>query len=177
VLEASAKRAIALKLGTDPASDGTMRMVLYNALLLRQEAKLISDQAFAFANHVRHVRNDLAHSGGELDLDVERLRGSKFFAKNREAIANFVTMESQAITDGIQQHLNTLFLGCVTFISQLASSLLGEQWVVPLIDEDDAQVNAAQPAVAADGATPGYAPPINGSIVRRTNARDLSNLR
>src|SRR5258706_16164525 len=64
VIEASAKRAIALKLGTDPSSDGAMTLEFYNCLLLCREAKLISDQAFDFANRVRDVRNELAHSGG-----------------------------------------------------------------------------------------------------------------
>jgi hypothetical protein len=165
VVEASAKRAVALKLGTDPSSDAVMRMEFYNALLLCHEAKLISEQAFSFGNYVRHVRNDLAHTGGSLDLDVERLRGSKFFNKYRDAIAAFVTLEGQKITDGIREHLNALFLGCVTFVSQLAESLLGERWVVPSAAESTEQGNAAQPAVAADGASPA----LNGSVVGQTS--------
>jgi len=131
LIEASAKRAVALKLGVDPASEGAMRIEFYCALLLCKEAKLISEEAFAYANYIRHVRNDMVHSGTTLDLDVGRLRGSDFFKKYQAKIEEFVSIQDAKIMDGLQQHLNTLFLGCVAFVSQLAKALLGEEWVVP----------------------------------------------
>jgi hypothetical protein len=130
LIEASAKRAVALKLGVDPSSEGAMRMEFYNALILCKDAKLISDEAFAFANYMRHVRNDLAHNGGALDLDVERLRGASFFKKYEERIGAFVSLQGTKITDGVQAHLNVLLMGCVAFVSQLAKALLSEEWIV-----------------------------------------------
>lgn len=105
-------------------------MEFYNALVLCKDAKLISEEAFAFANYMRHVRNDLAHNGGALDLDVERLRGESFFKKYEERIGSFVSMQGTKITDGPQAHLNLLLMGCVAFVSLLAKELLEEEWVV-----------------------------------------------
>lgn len=129
-IEASAKRAIALKLGTDPASTAVMTMDFNNALLLCRDAHLISTTGYEFAKHVRKTRNLLAHNGGTLDLDLDRVLGREF-RKYQSAIEAFVSMENQKITDGVQQHVNALLLGCVHFVSQLATTLLGEQWIVP----------------------------------------------
>jgi hypothetical protein len=137
VIEATAKRAIAMKLGADPNSEGVMRIEFYNALLLCNEAKLISNEAFAYANYIRHVRNDLVHSGGALDLNVEQLRGSAFFKKYQDKIEAFVSIQNTMITDGIQQHINTLLLGCVGFVSEIAKNLLGEEWVITTQEEPE----------------------------------------
>ena len=131
VVEATSKRAIAIRIGIDPSSEGAMRLEFHNAIVLCTEAGLISKEAFEFANYIRHVRNDLAHNGSSLDLDIEKLRGSQFFKKYQGKLESFAVIDGQRISDGPQQHINTLFLGCVVFINELAKSLLNEDWVVP----------------------------------------------
>jgi hypothetical protein len=136
VIEASSKRAIALKRRTDPSSQAAMKRKFFAALHLCHEEKLISGEAYDFADCVRDLRNELVHTGSRLDLDVERFTDAEYFRKYQEKVGAFVDVEKNKISDGIRQHLNVLLVGCVAFISQLAKNILGEEWVMPSPDRD-----------------------------------------
>ena len=130
IIETSAKRALGLKLGVEPSAEAVLRIEFQTALALCKDARLTSQEAFEFANYVRRIRNHLAHNGDRLDLDIEKLRGSTFFNKYKGKIEAFVSIEGTKITDGHQQHLNALMVGCIAFISLLAKSSLNEEWIV-----------------------------------------------
>jgi hypothetical protein len=128
LIEASSKRAIGLKLGLDPSSDGVGRIEFYSALVLCKETGLITREAYEFANYLRHVRNDLVHKGGILHLDIEQLRGITFFKKYRERVEAFASIQGVSLADGEQQHLNTLLVGCVAYLGLLSKVLFDEDW-------------------------------------------------
>ena len=130
-IEAASKRAIGIKLGIDPSLEAVARMEFYTALLLCRETELIPPSAFDFANYIRHVRNDLVHNGGMLNLDIEKLRGSAFFAKYKSRVEAFITIEGMSVVSSEQQHMNTLLVGCVGFISFLSKALFNDDWYKP----------------------------------------------
>lgn len=115
ILEGSSKRAIGIKLGLDPNSEPVGHLEFFTALRLCREAKLISNEAFDFANYMRQVRNDLVHKSGQLNLDIETLRGKGFFQKYVARVESFVVIEDIRLTDGDKAHFTSLVAACISF--------------------------------------------------------------
>ena len=129
VLESTSKRAIALKTKIDPNSEAIGRIEFYNALQLCRELKLITEEAFAFANYLRQVRNDLVHKGFSLDLDIEKMKGTTFYKKYKDRIGQFVAIEGHDISNNDKEHFNTLIMGVCVFVSLINKELYGEDWL------------------------------------------------
>ncbi len=131
LIEASSKRAIGRRLGIDPSSEGVGRLEFYSALVLCRDAKLITVEAFDFANYVRQVRNDMVHKGGILHLDIEQFGGSRFFQRYRARVDAFISIRGMKIDDGAREHLRTLLVGCIAFLALLVKALFNEDWLQP----------------------------------------------
>jgi len=128
VLETTAKRAVAFKRGADPLSSSVRRIDFNTALTLCRDAKIISDEAFNFADYIRQVRNNLVHKGGVLHLDVHELRGTSFYRKYVNHIEGFVSIDGQSVINGDKEHINYLVFGANAFVADIAKSLFQEDW-------------------------------------------------
>lgn len=129
VLEVSSKRAVALKMNVDPKAEVISKIDFNTALLLCKEMKIITSEAFNFANHVRQVRNDLVHNGFTLNFDIEARKGTKYFKKYKSNITGFISIEGHDITTSEKEHFNTLVMGTCIFIGLISKSIYQDNWL------------------------------------------------
>lgn len=128
IIEASSKRAICFKNNIPLDSKASRKMEFCSSLVKCKKMKLITDEAFFFADYIRNVRNDLVHKGGALNLDIEKMRGNCFYNKYKENVDNFIKVEGQDIRDGQKEHFNILIFGCLAFVGIIAKELYNEDW-------------------------------------------------
>lgn len=129
MLEASCKRAIGLKIGIDPDLESVGRVEFYAALRLCRDASLIPEEAFAFVNKARMLRNDLAHSGAVLELSIDTIMARVDGPKYLKGLDSFLQIEGCKAADDGTSHSNALLASCVAFVGYLAFSLFGESWL------------------------------------------------
>lgn len=131
VLESVTRRAIAKKLGL-PLNHKSMGKIHFaERLTLCYDLTLISKEAYEYANAIRELRNNLAHTGTELSLDIEKMKGQEFYKKYVSKLQGFVAIANQSAEDRGRGHKNTLVMCLITFIAQIAQSQYGEDWLKP----------------------------------------------
>lgn len=90
LIEITTKRAVALSLGADPDTSSASEIPFYVAMRLCRETGIVTEEGFHFADKVRHLRNDLVHTGRIGSFKMDDVEGDKLLSNYRKAVRKFI---------------------------------------------------------------------------------------